>query len=97
MSTDTLERPGTIDVVDTTVTPQLSEPGDHERLSHVVKKSDWDRAYLGGEAVTAACGKTWLPSRDPDAFPVCPACKEFLGNTQPGDEGESGPEHRDLT
>jgi hypothetical protein len=21
----------------------------------------------------------WVPSRDPDRYPVCPACKEVLG------------------
>jgi hypothetical protein len=31
-----------------------------------------------GEEVTALCGKRWVPSRDPQRFPVCPTCKEVL-------------------
>jgi len=23
------------------------------------------------------CGKVWVPSRDPQKFPVCPECKEI--------------------
>jgi hypothetical protein len=33
------------------------------------------RAYIHGEAVTALCGKRWVPTRDPERFPVCPECK----------------------
>jgi len=26
--------------------------------------------------VVALCGKVWVPSRDPQRFPVCPECKD---------------------
>ena len=32
-----------------------------------------------GEAIEALCGKKWVPTRDPDRYPVCPVCKEAIG------------------
>ncbi len=95
--TDTATEPGTIDVVETTPEPSLHEPGDHERFTHAVKKDDWFRGVMLGEEITAMCGKTWRPNRDPDAFPICPVCKQWIEGARPGDEGEQGPVHRDLT
>jgi hypothetical protein len=41
------------------------------------------KGYVLGEPVTALCGKTWVPNRDPKRFPVCPDCeairKQLLG------------------
>jgi hypothetical protein len=51
------------------------EPGDHERFSHYVKKEKILESALSGKPVRALCGKKWLPGRDPEKFPVCPACK----------------------
>jgi hypothetical protein len=51
------------------------DDGDHERLAHIIRKSDQMRAYVQGEAVTALCGKRWVPTRDPERFPVCPECR----------------------
>ena len=33
-----------------------------------------------GKEITALCGKKWIPSRDPEKFPVCPDCRERLAN-----------------
>ncbi|MSY81129.1 MAG: DUF3039 domain-containing protein, partial [Actinobacteria bacterium] len=30
-----------------------------------------------GQAVRALCGKKWIPSRDPEKYPICPVCKEI--------------------
>ena len=59
--------------------PVLSE-GDHERFAHIIRKSDEMKGYALGEEVTALCGKKWIPSRDPEKFPVCPDCRERLAN-----------------
>lgn len=55
-----------------------SGDGDSERFAHIVKKEDQMRGYMG-EVVEALCGKRWVPSRDWNGYPVCPACKEALG------------------
>lgn len=38
-----------------------------------------------GTPVIALCGKVWVPSRNPDRYPVCPECKEIWASLQPGD------------
>lgn len=42
-----------------------------------------------GTPVIALCGKVWVPSRNPDRFPVCPECKEIWASLQPGGGAES--------
>ncbi|MEN9854168.1 MAG: hypothetical protein RLZZ212_1018 [Actinomycetota bacterium] len=54
------------------------EAGDHERYSHYVKKDKIVESAVMGSAVVALCGKVWVPSRDPERFPVCPDCKEIF-------------------
>ena len=54
----------------------ISDDGDHDRFAHYARKDDVARAYVTGEAIVALCGKKWIPSRDPQGYPVCPTCKE---------------------
>jgi Protein of unknown function (DUF3039) len=61
------------------------DEGDHERFAHYVAKSKLTEALVVGTPVIALCGKVWVPSRDPDRFPVCPECKRLF---------EMGPEGR---
>ncbi|MGJ7440897.1 DUF3039 domain-containing protein [Aquipuribacter sp. MA13-6] len=68
-----------------------AEPGDHERFAHYVKKDKIVSSAVTGEALTALCGKVWVPSRDPKRFPVCPTCKEIFEGLRPGkDSGGDG-------
>ena len=53
------------------------DQGDHERFSHYVKKDRIVQSAVMGSAVIALCGKVWVPSRDPEKFPVCPDCKKI--------------------
>lgn len=53
------------------------DEGDHERFAHYVSKEDMLEAYVNGKPVVALCGKIWVPSKDPEKFPICPACKEI--------------------
>jgi len=58
---------------------RTNDGGDHERLAHiVVPASAVTEAYITGTAVTALCGKTWVPTRDPGRYQVCGTCKELL-------------------
>jgi Protein of unknown function (DUF3039) len=52
------------------------EEGDHERFSHYVPREKLTEAMVMGTPVVALCGKVWVPSRDPERFPVCPECKK---------------------
>jgi hypothetical protein len=82
--------PGTQTIQDTRTRPSdvPQEPGDHERFSHYVEKDKLTEAMVMGTPVVALCGKVWVPSRDPDRFPVCPQCKEVWETLDRGDEGE---------
>ena len=52
--------------------PQLSEPGDHERFAHYVRKEKIVESAVTGEPVTALCGKVWLPEPQPGPLPGLP-------------------------
>ena len=54
------------------------DQGDHERFSHYVKKDRIVESAVMGSAVVALCGKVWVPSRDPEKFPVCPDSKQVV-------------------
>jgi hypothetical protein len=57
--------------------PVLEDEGDHDRMAHIVlPASAVTEAIVTGKPCTALCGKTWVPSRDPKRYPVCPTCKE---------------------
>ncbi len=64
-----------------TLTRERLEPtdeGDHERFSHYVRKEKITEAMVSGKPIRALCGKKWVPSRDPEKFPICPTCKEIF-------------------
>jgi hypothetical protein len=65
------------------------DDGDHDRFSHYVKKNKIVESAVTGKAVRALCGKKWVPSRDPEKFPICPICKEIYSGLRPGPEDSS--------
>lgn len=62
------------------------DDGDHDRFSHYVKKGKIVESAVSGKAVRALCGKKWVPSRDPEKFPICPICKEIYSGLRPAPE-----------
>ncbi|ACQ80989.1 conserved hypothetical protein [Beutenbergia cavernae DSM 12333] len=69
---------------------QEAEPGDHERFAHYVRKDKILASAMSGDPVIALCGKVWTPGRDPNKFPVCPACKEIYESLRGGGGGKPG-------
>jgi hypothetical protein len=67
--------------------PRLDDGDDDPRYSHFVRKEEILRSAVEGVAVTALCGKTWRPSRDPEKYPVCPRCKEMMDLVRAMDPG----------
>jgi hypothetical protein len=58
--------------------PELQDDdGGHDRFAHYVDKNKVVESAVTGRAVKALCGKKWIPSRDPEKYPICPACKEI--------------------
>jgi hypothetical protein len=86
--------PGTQTIEDQRTSPVdvPLEPGDHERFSHYVEKAKLTEAMVMGTPVVALCGKVWVPSRDPQRFPVCPQCKEIWDSLKDGDDGDGSGE-----
>nr|WP_042214945.1 DUF3039 domain-containing protein [Demequina mangrovi] len=79
---------GGTSTIERTDTQELVEPGDAERFAHYVKKEKILESAMSGEPVIALCGKVWVPGRDPNRFPVCPACKEILDAAFGSDDDE---------
>ncbi len=79
--------PGARTIVDERVKEReyIPEEGDHERFSHYVPKEKLTEAMVMGTPVVALCGKVWVPSRDPERFPVCPECKQIWESMASGD------------
>ncbi len=53
------------------------DDGGHDRFAHYVKKEKIVESAVTGKSVRALCGKKWIPSRDPEKYPICPRCKEI--------------------
>ena len=51
--------------------------GDHERFAHYAERDKITEAMVTGTPVVALCGKVWVPSRDPEKFPMCPECQRL--------------------
>jgi hypothetical protein len=51
-----------------------------------VPKDKLTEAMVMGTPVVALCGKVWVPSRDPEKYPVCPECKEAWDKLEKDDE-----------
>ena len=64
--------------------------GDHERFAHYVAKNKIVESAVTGTPVIALCGKVWVPSRDPNKFPVCPDCKRILDEHWPSKDDGAG-------
>lgn len=86
MSTSTQEQISTLERIEIDLAAKPSEPGDHDKFSHYIRKTQWEEAY-GGEVATAICGKRWVPSSDPKRHPVCPTCKDIYEGLNPGPDG----------
>ncbi len=83
--------PGAETIVDERTRP-VTDDGDHERFSHYVPKGKLTEAMVMGTPVTALCGKVWVPSRDPQKYPVCPTCKELWEKLPKGKKPKKGDE-----
>jgi len=63
----------------TEITPQVSDPEtdlEEPPFSHIVRREDQMKGYIGGQAITALCGKVWVPTKDYEKYDVCPKCLE---------------------
>ncbi len=83
-----IETPGLSTLLEEQTQTQTEE-GDHERFAHYVRKDKIVESAVTGIPVIALCGKVWVPSRDPNKFPICPDCRRIYEGLPPGDEGNA--------
>lgn len=58
--------------------PEAKEDINEEnRVAHLAEKNSVTEGYVLGTPVQAICGEIFVPSRDPEKFPLCPICKEI--------------------
>jgi hypothetical protein len=51
---------------------------EEPRYAHYADSVSVTEGYVLGKSVLALCGKLFVPSRDPQKFPICPACKTII-------------------
>lgn len=60
------------------VQPETEEEvKDENRVAHLAEKTSVTEGYVLGTPVEAICGQIFVPSRDPEKFPLCSICKEI--------------------
>lgn len=70
--------------------PQLADPELDEGeplFAHYVAKDKIAQAYVEGTPVQALCGHVFVPTRDPERYPVCQKCVEVAKQNLAGKMG----------
>jgi len=62
------------------------DDGGHDRFAHYVEKDKIVESAVTGKSVRALCGKKWIPSHDPEKYPICPTCREIHAGLKKGPE-----------
>ena len=77
-------------ITDTTTRQEIDPTTGEPRCSHIVAGTDRHTgielvmlARVEGVPVTALCGYTWVPSRDPKAYPLCSRCRDIREAVRP--------------
>ena len=78
-----------LSVIEPSIADPIVDEGDHDRFSHIILEgftpNEGDFIAVGtsvvesivtGAPVKALCGKVWVPSRNPEKYPICPTCKD---------------------
>lgn len=72
----------TVTEVIANIVDDISEDLEFEEpsVAHIVPKDDIMNGYINGVAITALCGVRFIPTRDPNKFPLCQGCKDKIGD-----------------
>lgn len=63
-------------IEETKISLEETETGE-PRFAHYANAASVTEGYVMGKAVLAICGKFFVPTRDPQKFPICPICQEL--------------------
>jgi Protein of unknown function (DUF3039) len=69
-----LTNPDTVTDAGDPIFTHIIDRGDEERSSETLVLE----ARINGTPLTALCGYTWVPSRDPQKYPICQKCLEVF-------------------
>lgn len=58
--------------------PDIDREIESPRYSHYAESISVTEGYILGTPVLALCGKLFVPTRDPEKFPLCPICKKIV-------------------
>jgi hypothetical protein len=67
-----------IGVIERTESESVVDNYDDKKFAHYAEKSAVTEGYVLGTPVLALCGKLFIPSRDPEKFPICIDCRQIL-------------------
>lgn len=65
---------------------EIVTENDSPIYTHIIDRGDDERpaeaivleARVNGTPLTALCGHVWVPSRDPQKYPICQKCVEIF-------------------
>jgi len=60
-----------------------TEEDEEPEAAHIVTQRDLIHSQITGQPIRALCGKLWVPKRNPDDYPMCPACVKILNRLGP--------------
>jgi hypothetical protein len=64
-------------VLEGTESDTLEAEESTPKFAHYAEAASVTEGYIMGRPVMAICGKLFVPSRDPNKFPICPICKNI--------------------
>jgi hypothetical protein len=59
--------------------PELEE--EEPNVAHLAEKGSVMEGYITGSTVKALCGFVFVPSRDPERYPLCQPCVDVFEKT----------------
>ena len=62
---------------------------DEPKIAHIAPAADVNRAYVTDEAITALCDVVFVPTKNPNRYPVCEPCKAVLDQIKAGRGGSN--------
>ncbi len=68
----------TVPDLDAAPVVELTDDDEDPDAAHIVTQEDLIHSQITGEPIRALCGKMWVPKRNPDDYPMCPACVEIF-------------------
>ena len=64
-------------ILESTELNNLDAEESGPEFAHYAEAASVTEGYIMGRPVMAICGKLFVPSRDPNKFPICSICKNI--------------------